>query len=405
MNNDQEAPTAQVVAVRCDQMGIVREIARDDHYCLLTPRLNHGLPAFFYPGSELKARHFLQEINTNGIALDWEFALPVGTNDNSHLLLSFIGIHEQDKILLVGALKLEDAFTVCQELLAGRDQQFILLQEALNRRRESVSLLNDQNVYDAVTSLNNELLTVQRSLVKKGHELEVLNEQKNIFMGVAAHDLRNPIGNIISLCEMLQEEIEPDPESDAARYLEMIKGSSNFMLRLLADLLDFVRIESGQMEMKRQLLSLKELVVERIASAKRDAGKKELSLLLDVKEGEDYRVAGDYDRLSQVVDNLLTNAIKFSRGPNQIVLFLNDKPGWFVLSVRDHGQGISLDEQEQLFKPFKKSSTVPTAGERSTGLGLSIVKLIVEGHGGSVDLESEPGEGTTISVNLPKDTP
>lgn len=230
-------------------------------------------------------------------------------------------------------------------------------------------------------------------------QLFELNQLKNKFLGIAAHDLRNPLASIRGFSELLLSDDMGSLTEDQHEFIKTIHSLSQDMLNLVNDLLDVSVIESGKLELKRQPGSLKVLIEERIHINSILAKNKQMKLhesLATVPE-----VSFDYSRITQVVDNLISNAIKYSPSGSNIFVSLNQQGMKAQISVRDEGPGIEPEEQKRLFGEFQRLSTKPTGGEKSTGLGLSIVKKIVEAHNGTAAVESQPGAGSTFTFILP----
>ena len=242
-----------------------------------------------------------------------------------------------------------------------------------------------------------------KDLVLKYSEAErklvELNELKNKFLGIAAHDLRNPLAAIMSFSEIILEEETGPINEEQREFLDIIHNSSKFMLSLLNDLLDVSMIESGKLELKMEKGSLKNLIIERVNINKTIASKKNIDLKTDIKEIQDTRF--DANRIAQVVDNLISNAIKFSERDSKIYVTLSADKNKAVISVKDEGPGISKEDQVKLFNEFQKLTARPTAGEKSTGLGLAIVKKIIDAHKGNISVDSELGKGSTFYFTLP----
>ncbi len=232
-------------------------------------------------------------------------------------------------------------------------------------------------------------------------KLRDLNEVKNRFLGMAAHDLRNPIAAIHGLANMiLKLDLE---DAKKAKFLEMISRTSDQMLALLNDLLDVSAIESSQFKLKAHPGDLGALLKERIALVAINAEEKGIRLTCAVDDNPELDF--DPDRIGQAIDNLLTNAVKYSGRGSTVEATLRRAGTCLELAVRDFGQGIQPGDLARLFMPFEKLSSTPTAGEKSTGLGLAITKRIVEAHGGRIRVESQPGEGATFTFSLPLPAP
>jgi signal transduction histidine kinase len=261
----------------------------------------------------------------------------------------------------------------------------------------------ESRLFEDLSRLNNDLATAQRELTKKNLELARLNDQKNQFVGMAAHDLRNPLEVILTYSEFLLDEGACLPPE----HLELVRtihGSSAFMLALVNDLLDISKIEAGRLELDLLRVDLGELTARNVALNQVLAAKKGTEIVFR-QEGEISRILVDAAKIEQVLNNLIGNAVKFSPpGSTVEVRLAPDGDEWVVLSVTDQGEGIPLhevDQMEKLFSPFERTRVRSTGGEKSTGLGLAIVKSIVAGHQGEIRVESEPGQGTTFHVLLP----
>ena len=226
-----------------------------------------------------------------------------------------------------------------------------------------------------------------------------LNNLKNKFLGMASHDLRNPIVSIRGFSELLLSEAVGVLNDEQKEFLSITNDVSNNMLLLLNELLDISVIESGKLTLNIQPGLLSQLIEKSCKLNKVNAEKKEIQLISHIKNvGE---LPYDEKRISQVLDNLMSNAIKYSEKNTQITVTLEKNNNWAKVSVKDQGQGLSTEDQSKLFGEFQRLSSQPTGGENSTGLGLSIVKKIVELHGGNIGVKSVLGKGSTFYFELP----
>ncbi|MHC4871328.1 MAG: sensor histidine kinase [Planctomycetota bacterium] len=251
----------------------------------------------------------------------------------------------------------------------------------------------DQNYHK---DLLNQLILNYSQAEKNMREL---NSIKNKFLGIAAHDLRNPLASINGLSEMLLSGDMGEINDEQKEFIEMILQSGRQMLGLVNELLDVSVIESGNLTLNKSGQSLKKLIEERHQFNKHLAEKKNMPVTLVLAELPDIQF--DRDKISQVIDNYFTNAVKYSPLGSEVTITLTQNENNQKLSVTDQGQGLSEDDQKKLFGEFQKLSSRPTGGEKSTGLGLAIVRKIVEAHGGSVIVESSLGKGSTFSFLLP----
>lgn len=249
-------------------------------------------------------------------------------------------------------------------------------------------------------SLNNDLNNLTRKLQKKNVQLNKLNDQKNEFIGMAAHDLRNPISIIMGYSEFILESARDQLHDTHIRFIKIIIRSSEFMLNMLNELLDIAKIESGKLNLEKERINPKKLINNNVALNRVIAEKKDIKINVEIFE-ELPEIMADPNKLDQVLSNLLSNAIKFSNSGSTIKVSSFKSNEGLTIAVKDQGQGISDEDKEKLFKPFSRFSTIATAGEKSTGLGLTITKKIIMGHGGKIWLESKVGVGTTFYFSLP----
>ena len=244
------------------------------------------------------------------------------------------------------------------------------------------------------------IINLEKSLRKNQEEMKEINESKNKFIGIVAHDLRNPVISIRGFSELLLKN-PANLDEEQTEFLTIIHSTSRNMLALINDLLDISRMESGRLEIIQKPGSLKELAIERIRLHELQINQKHIQFHANLNEIEN--ISFDPHRITQAIDNLISNAIKFSPTGTCIYVDLYPTESHAIFSVRDEGPGIPREEQSLLFSEFHRLSIRPTAGETSTGLGLAITKKIMEAHGGRVEFESKEGEGSIFSLLLPTD--
>lgn len=233
---------------------------------------------------------------------------------------------------------------------------------------------------------------------RKNEELQELNELKNKFLGMAAHDLRSPLTSVLGFTDLILEldDLEEEEKND---YMLMINQVSKQMLNLINDLLDVSAIESGKFDITLKLGNLKDVIENRIKLNNFSAKAKQIQISTAFEEVPEIEF--DKARLAQVLDNLLSNAIKFSKSGTTIQVALKRGNNEVSFHIHDQGPGIAPQEVKKLFAEFEKLSNKPTAGEKSTGLGMAIVKKIIDGHQGKIKVQSEVGRGTEFIVSLP----
>ncbi len=258
----------------------------------------------------------------------------------------------------------------------------------------------ERTMFAVLTATNNEMAVLHRELGRKTHELEQAIAEKNEFLGMAAHDLRNPLHVIGGMSAVLLR--SPNVTDKERRLLQSISDSSAFMRQLVEDLLHLAEFQAGAFHLQRAPFDLGALLLERVEVQRQVAADKGIPFGVRVPSGT-ITINGDRMRLTQLMDNLLSNAAKYSHPGAMVMVHLHASADWLRISVRDRGQGIPPGELGRLFQPFSVTSTRSTAGEKSTGLGLVIVKRIAEAHHGCVRVRSRVGVGTSFYVMLRTD--
>lgn len=238
-------------------------------------------------------------------------------------------------------------------------------------------------------------------MVKKNEELKRLNEQKNEFLGIAAHELRNPLQFVLAYSEFLLEEAADALSERQLEFLSIIRSSSEFLVRLVNDLLDVTRIEAGRLQLDVRPTDLVALTRRNVSLNRALARRKEVQIQLQTEPLP--RMTIDPDKTEQVLNNLISNAVKHSPPDATVDVGLTREGDEVVFSVQDRGPGIPESELPKAFQPFETTSVASPDGEKGTGLGLAIAKRIVEGHGGNIWVESKLGHGTTFYFALPID--
>lgn len=232
------------------------------------------------------------------------------------------------------------------------------------------------------------------------NRLSELNIEKNRYIGMVAHDLRNPIGIAVSFSELLINEYDEIPKESQIDYLGNINESCSYSLNLINDFLDVSKIEAEIFDLKLTELNYISLVEKGIAQNKILAKNKSQEIAL-LSEKEEILIRCDKNKMLQVIDNLLSNAIKYSGSNKRIVIDVSGTDKEITTRITDQGQGIPSEELPELFKAFKTTSIKSTGSEKSTGLGLAIVKKIIQAHNGKLSVESKVGEGSVFSFTLP----
>ncbi|HRI67271.1 MAG TPA: hybrid sensor histidine kinase/response regulator [Polyangium sp.] len=238
-------------------------------------------------------------------------------------------------------------------------------------------------------------------LRQKNDRLEKIDQQKNHMLGMAAHDIRNPLGIILGFAKFLRADIGPQLGTEHLAFLDAIVKSSEFVLDLVEKLLDISTIESGKLNIHRVAVDVGQLIRSHVELIGLLAERKQITIGVEIPR-EQIIINADAPKMEQVLSNLTSNALKFSAARTAIKVCVRATPDTVEFGVEDEGPGIPADELQLLFRPFSTTSVQATAGERSTGLGLAIAQRIVEGHGGEIKVESQVGKGSKFRVILPR---
>jgi two-component system sensor histidine kinase/response regulator len=242
-----------------------------------------------------------------------------------------------------------------------------------------------------------QLEAARQELQARNEDLAHMNAEKSHFMGMAAHDLRNPLFIVLLSVDALLK--KADRSQTDEKLLRRIRGSVKGMSNLVRDFLDVSLIEAGALRMRSAVHDLAAIARECVELTAFLAEQKQIEVAVDAREPVNAFV--DRDKIAQVITNFLTNAMKFSPAGGRVNVSVHAADSSARLSVSDEGHGIAANEMERLFRPFSRTSTKPTAGETSTGLGLAICRKIIEGHGGQIRAESEVGKGSTFIFEIP----
>jgi signal transduction histidine kinase len=248
--------------------------------------------------------------------------------------------------------------------------------------------------------LASELAAQKAAIEQQNEELQQLNDFKDMVLAMAAHDLRNPGALIEMAVDMMLNPEMALTDEERVGLLQEISDQTLHMLALIDELLDVSQIESGKLELNLEPVSVEGFLTEAVRRHTRLAAPKGTRVVLE--EGEEGTVMADWNRLRQVIDNLVSNAVKYSPAGSTVHIWAERVPSGWRINVRDEGPGIEADERGALFQYFSRLSARPTGGEKSTGLGLAITRKVIEAHGGQIDVDSGPGRGSTFWFTLPK---
>lgn len=298
---------------------------------------------------------------------------------------------ESHSTLLVVKEGVKSSLT-CPLIAEGKAIGFLFFSKNEVRAYEDAHIETFQEIAEHLSLIVARTLDLER--------LRQLNEIKNKFLGIAAHDLRSPLALIQSYIDIINNSDICSDEEQRNYFFNKVKATTKRMLNLINDLLDISAIESGNLQLEMQETDLIPFLRETVENHELTAKAKNITIVGEIP-AKLPMVSIDLRRITQVVDNLITNAVKFSPKNTSIRIRAEMVETGVKISVIDQGQGIPEAELPKLFQEFGKTSVRPTDGEKSTGLGLAIVKKIVNGHGGQVGVNSKVGEGSTFFLILP----
>ncbi|GAL86212.1 hypothetical protein MYP_3441 [Sporocytophaga myxococcoides] len=250
---------------------------------------------------------------------------------------------------------------------------------------------------DHLLEQNALILSQNEEIQFKNNRLEEINQEKNGLINIVSHDLKSPFQQIQGMAQVI-EMIAP-LEGDQKVFIDNIKAVSKKGLNLVKEILDISAIEQQKINKQEEIIDLQKFLEIELKICQTVAEKKNIKIHLNY-ESKHSELSTDPEFLRRILDNLISNAVKFSYNDKNIYVNVTSKPDKIIISIKDEGQGMTELDKQHLFEKFKKLSAKPTAGESSSGLGLSIVKLLVEQLKGSITCESEWGHGTTFVLEF-----
>jgi len=234
-------------------------------------------------------------------------------------------------------------------------------------------------------------------LAQSNERLVHLNNEKNEFLGIAAHDLKNPLTIILGSAQLAG--LADDP-GETRQLLDNIAEAAIRMNGLISDLLDVNAIEQGRFASTVEPCDLGQLVEQSVKNNLPAAGKKLIQIQMDLAPG--LLASANAAATLQILDNLISNALKFSHSRTTVQVRTLAQANHVLVAVRDEGPGITAADQKKLFQKYTRLAARPTGGESSNGLGLAIVKRLAEAMAGSIECSSTPGAGATFTLRLPE---
>jgi len=267
----------------------------------------------------------------------------------------------------------------------------------LSRQRDELEEVLQRKTSE-VEAQKKQLETYNQELLRTNEALRKTVEEKSKLLGMAAHDLKNPLFGIRALSEIVLESGELSTKH--TRKLNLIRESADDTLHLIDDLLT-TAASSVQSEASLQPVDVAALAQWVVRSFAPHAERKDQTLRCTVATEAPCVVEGDKQKLREAIDNLVSNALKYSPPGEAVAVRVDRQEGAVRVAVEDDGPGLSESDQQRMFAPFQRLTPTPTGEEGASGLGLYIVKRIVEGHDGRVEVDTALGEGSTFSLVLP----
>lgn len=275
-----------------------------------------------------------------------------------------------------------------------------LIIEAIRRENEQLRKTADDREW-GLKKTNDGIKTLYKELEKKNKELKKLDELKSEFVSTVSHELRTPLAITTEGLNLVIEEIPGTINEKQKNLLVTSKRNIERLTAIINDLLDISKIEVGRMELKRKFVDMKGLFEDLLDSYQRVVSAQKIKLVTNLPERKIFLYL-DGDKIIQVMNNLLNNAVKFTKEDGIVAVEMMERESNILCSVKDTGGGISEENMNRLFNKFEQFGRIEGPGKRGTGLGLSISKALIELHGGKIWAESRLGEGTTFSFLLPK---
>lgn len=262
---------------------------------------------------------------------------------------------------------------------------------------------NDRGIIQKIYGLVSDITyrkKAEEELKKSTENLLKVSETKDRFLSIVSHDLRTPFSSILGFTDLLLNDAELN-DDERKQYVRYIQDSSNSMLHLVNSLLDWTRLQTGRIKYEPQKISAAEIIKDAQTTITGSAIVKKIDVVSTV--GNEVLIFADRNLIYQVINNLFSNAVKFSSPGGKIIISARraDEPRFIEFSVKDNGVGIKPENIKKLFSIDSKFTSEGTAGEKGSGLGLSLVKEIIEKHGGEISVTSEYGAGTEFRFTLP----
>lgn len=367
------------------------DVQRDAHFYLsqIYEREGDDARATQHVNRYLILKESLQSVELARKIEKLQFRLEIEKKESENELLK---ANNDRKDAVVAQQRLENIILIA--VITFVSALFFVQYRNSKKRREINEKLKQQNT--EIQKQKQEIAEQNEKLERRNHELSELNHEKDTLMNIVAHDLKSPLNRIHGLSELV--EVEGRLSSEQIKYIALIKDSTRSGLDLIVDLLDVNSLEVNR-EPRYSNFNLSAFLRDRVGSFRHYASVKEIEIKLIERDIDDILLDPEY--LARIMDNLISNAIKFSPRNSLIIISAEKTNGHYVIEVKDHGPGFSTSDKKFLYQKFKKLSARPTAGETSNGLGLAIVKILVDRLDGVIELNSTEGHGSEFIIRFP----
>jgi PAS domain S-box-containing protein len=261
-------------------------------------------------------------------------------------------------------------------------------------------LQTQENTIQVVCRDVTDRVMTEAAMLSAKIEAETASRTKSEFLANMSHELRTPLNSIIGFSDVMLEGIAGKVDAKQERYLNHISNSGRHLLNIINDILDISKVEAGKMELEPDIIDVEAVIKEIVTITETLASRKKIRVITELCENMP-NVLADRSKLRQIMYNLMGNAIKFTGEGGKISIITDFRENKLYVSVTDTGIGISREDQKKLFKPFSQIDASISRTYEGTGLGLALVKELVELHGGKIWVQSEPGRGSKFTFELP----
>lgn len=302
---------------------------------------------------------------------------------------------------MIDLKKAKKIILIQNEELEAKNEEINIKRNALENtnlkfRKRTIELFGKMvDLRKAYNIINNQ----KKEIESQRKQLHEMNASKDKFFSIIAHDLKNPIAGFLGLTEVMAQDMDSFTDEEKHEFINLIHKSSKQLYSLLENLLQWSRAQTGRLSFRPRVINVCNVVNDNIALIGTSAEIKEIKLINRVNS-ESFAFA-DADMVNTIVRNLITNAVKFSHPGEEIIIHSSIKGDMVQISVKDCGVGISPEDQKKLFNIAFNASTIGTAKEEGTGLGLILCKEFANRNGGDVFVKSELNQGSEFSFTLP----